>query len=457
MIVRDEAAVLARAISSVRAFVDEIVVLDTGSEDATVAIAEAHGARVGHFAWCDSFGAARNAALGLVTADWVLIIDADEELEPATGAHLREVVSAGVKHGGAICFALPVRSHWTHAGALGDSSTVHKGGRVFRRLPNVSWTGEVHETIVAGVGTTMAYVDTDAPTITHYGYAVGRDVRDQKTSRNLQLLERAYARGHAGGYYAYKLAQHAINEHKHDDAKMWLRRAVAEASTEPQPARFIVAATDLLARMLIDDARKTVSRVEVLASIDEAEVAIVRAVAHYPEAPSLWLRLAEAAVRRGDLSTAARTYATILARTPESAEALIGYASVMRDDPTVVLRTLDRHIAAHGETDTVCAWRGELLRTTGRSQESYDFLDRVVNANPTFTESRITLANLLDLDAAPAEAVRVLSNLLDGDDPPVMVYEILGRALKRLGQLEAAMDAFTIAAARKAEVTPKDG
>ena len=457
MIVRDEEAVLARAISSVRDFVDEIVVVDTGSEDATIAIAEAHGARVGHFAWNDNFSDARNAALGLVTADWVLALDADEELEPATARYLREVVSAGVRHGGAICFALPVRSRWANPDGPGESSTIHKGGRVFRRLPGVAWIGEVHETIAIEDGKTMAYADADAPTIVHHGYAVSREVLARKASRNVELLERARQRDRAGGYYAYKLAQHAISDRNRDEAREWLRQSVVEASTVSSPARFIVTAADLLARMLIEDARKQAAREAARLLLDEAEVAVVRTIAHYPEATPLWLRLAEAAAERGDLSAAARTYSTILSRTPDNPEALIGYASAMRDDPAVVLRTLDRHIAAHGQTDTVCAWRGELLRTTGRVQDAYDYLDRMVNARPDFREARITLANLLDDEGAPAEAVRILSSMLDGDDVPVMVYEILGRALTRMGQSEAAMDALTIAAARKAEAMPTVG
>jgi tetratricopeptide (TPR) repeat protein len=454
MIVRDEEAVLARAIESARGFVDEIVVVDTGSEDDTVNIAEMNGARVGHFAWNDNFADARNAALGLVAADWVLSLDADEELEPASASYLREVVTAGVQHGGPICFALPIQSRWTDPDAPGVTSTVHKGGRLFRRIPGVAWIGEIHETVAIDAEQTMTYADADAPTIVHHGYAAGRDILARKASRNIELLERAYARDQAGGYYAFKLAQHAISERKRDEARTWLRRSVAEASTVTSPARFIVTATDILARMLIDDARKVGSGQEAQGLLDEAEIAIVRAVAHYPGATPLWLRLAESAAQRGDLSAAARTYSTILSRTPDNPEALIGYASAMRDNPTVVLQTLNRHIAAHGQTDTVCAWRGELLRTTGRVQEAYDFLDRTVAAHPEFTDSRITLANLLDDEGAPAEAVRILSSMLDDQNVPVMVYEILGRALTRMGQSEAAMDALTIAAARKAEAIP---
>ena len=78
MIVRDEARCLERCLASARPWVDGIVVLDTGSVDATVEIARRHGARVAHFEWIDDFAAARNAALAASDADWRLVLDADE-------------------------------------------------------------------------------------------------------------------------------------------------------------------------------------------------------------------------------------------------------------------------------------------------------------------------------------------------------------------------------------------
>ena len=78
MIVRDEERSLERCLESARAWVDEIVVVDTGSSDATPDIARRLGARVGRFAWCDDFSAARNAALALAEAPWRLVLDADE-------------------------------------------------------------------------------------------------------------------------------------------------------------------------------------------------------------------------------------------------------------------------------------------------------------------------------------------------------------------------------------------
>ena len=75
MIVKNEAANLPRCLASVQGLVDEMVVVDTGSTDDTVAIAESFGARMGHFPWTDDFAAARNESLRLCTGGWVLVLD----------------------------------------------------------------------------------------------------------------------------------------------------------------------------------------------------------------------------------------------------------------------------------------------------------------------------------------------------------------------------------------------
>ncbi len=82
LIARDEEGAIGLAIKSALALVDEVIVVDTGSRDNTRIIAEGYGARIVEFAWRDDFAAARNAALDEAFGDWVLILDADERLEP---------------------------------------------------------------------------------------------------------------------------------------------------------------------------------------------------------------------------------------------------------------------------------------------------------------------------------------------------------------------------------------
>ena len=78
MIVRDEEQNLRRCLESVQDLVDEIVVVDTGSVDATVEVATSFGAKVSHFTWVDDFAAARNFALAQAAHPWRLVLDADE-------------------------------------------------------------------------------------------------------------------------------------------------------------------------------------------------------------------------------------------------------------------------------------------------------------------------------------------------------------------------------------------
>lgn len=93
MIVRNAERSLAAALASARPFVDEMVVVDTGSTDGTRQIAEQEGARVFDFPWCDSFSAARNHSLAQATGDWIFWMDADDLLSAESGQELRRKIA----------------------------------------------------------------------------------------------------------------------------------------------------------------------------------------------------------------------------------------------------------------------------------------------------------------------------------------------------------------------------
>ncbi|WP_413199836.1 glycosyltransferase [Nostoc piscinale] len=94
MIVKNEETTLPKCLNSVKDFVDEIVVLDTGSSDRTPEIAQQFGAEVHHFQWTNNFSTARNAALKYVTGDWVLVLDADEILNPSIVPQLQDAIQS---------------------------------------------------------------------------------------------------------------------------------------------------------------------------------------------------------------------------------------------------------------------------------------------------------------------------------------------------------------------------
>ena len=92
MIVRDEAFFLARCLDAVAEHVDEIVIVDTGSRDETREIAARYTDNICQFDWVDDFAAARNYSLSKASGDWILVLDADELIEPGDMAKLRQTI-----------------------------------------------------------------------------------------------------------------------------------------------------------------------------------------------------------------------------------------------------------------------------------------------------------------------------------------------------------------------------
>lgn len=181
LIVRDEADHLRRCLASLRDVVDEIVVVDTGSTDDSVAVAEAAGALVLHRPWDGSFSAARNLGLDHVTGDWVLYIDADEHLQPVSRDHVAAVL--GDPAGELVAARVRLRTH--------HGFTPLREYRLWRNRPDVRFTGAIHETHVAALhriaeaeGLRIADVDLQ---IEHEGY---EGDLTHKHRRNLPLLER---------------------------------------------------------------------------------------------------------------------------------------------------------------------------------------------------------------------------------------------------------------------------
>ena len=175
MIVRDEEAVLPRCLDSVRDLVSEMVIVDTGSRDRTVSIAEAYGARVYSHPWQDSFSEARNYGLPFAAGDWLLQLDADEELEQEDVPLIREYVDSS----GYDAYSVFLLSD-------GPDGSVyrHRNVRLFRR-------GRVYyEGIVHNVPVVDGLVCLSPVRILHHGYNLDREAMERKFKRSERLLLR---------------------------------------------------------------------------------------------------------------------------------------------------------------------------------------------------------------------------------------------------------------------------
>lgn len=196
MIAKNESEHIGRCLQSVKDWVDEIVVVDTGSTDDTREIARAWGAAVIEAEWRDDFSLARNASLDRATRDWILFLDCDEELAPGSGPELRELTQNSSYEAYFIRVA-----NLTEMGRLFAPSV-----RLFRNRPNFRFEGRIHEqiatSIIANYG--QQSIGQCSVSIIHYGYNGKQANIQAKIRRNLRLLG-SVDDAKRDGFYYYNL------------------------------------------------------------------------------------------------------------------------------------------------------------------------------------------------------------------------------------------------------------
>ncbi|HEX8085828.1 MAG TPA: glycosyltransferase [Solirubrobacteraceae bacterium] len=209
MIVKDEEAMLGRTLEAIRDHVDEIVVVDTGSQDRTVEIAESFGAKVLHHQWTGDFSEARNISLEAATGDWIIYLDADEVLVDGDGPRLRALTAQTWRE----AFYLVMTNF---VGDVQDNHTQNFNAlRIFRNRPEYRFEGRLHEQWADKLPPYLPerLVTCDVR-VQHFGYLGA--VRDSKgkSERNLELLRRQAAEGDDSPFMHFNLGSeyHALDD-----------------------------------------------------------------------------------------------------------------------------------------------------------------------------------------------------------------------------------------------------
>jgi glycosyltransferase involved in cell wall biosynthesis len=185
MIVRNEEKMLPDCLQSVKDYVMEIIIVDTGSTDRTKEIAEEYGCRIIDFSWQDDFAMARNVALDNCTQPFILSIDADERLinpiilsklclnSPLlAGGWLVHLISEAVRPDGAI------------------DKFVTNLLRFFRNDPRIRFRGIIHEQIHYSILDLGMQIQNSPLEFIHLGYSSDKNDMPTKQLRNLKLLNK---------------------------------------------------------------------------------------------------------------------------------------------------------------------------------------------------------------------------------------------------------------------------
>jgi tetratricopeptide (TPR) repeat protein len=182
LIVKNEAHNLTRCLSSAQKYVDEIVVVDTGSDDQTVTIAQQFGAKVGHFQWCNDFAAARNYTISQACKDWILFLDADEELVIDSTCPPNMIKDQLTAQPDVIAYHLPLFE-------ATESDTELQTIRLFRNRADLRYIGHFHEYIDVRQQLVSVISSITGLKIRHYGYSDVEIARQKCLHRNIPLLE----------------------------------------------------------------------------------------------------------------------------------------------------------------------------------------------------------------------------------------------------------------------------
>ena len=248
MIVRDEAERLERCLSSVAGFVDEMVLLDTGSTDDTVAIAERCGAVVHHLSWPGDFAPARNAALTHLRGDWVLVLDADEVLTEQAREPLRQLMADPD------LLLINLLRHELGAAQAPYSNV----SRLFRRHPAISWSRRYHAMVDDSVAAELAreprwrIADCPVPALLHDGYRPELLASGHKAQRLRAAMEAELAERPGDAYAAAKLGALEISEGRRERGLALLRQGLASCPADAHPERY-----ELLLHLALAEASPT--------------------------------------------------------------------------------------------------------------------------------------------------------------------------------------------------------
>jgi glycosyltransferase involved in cell wall biosynthesis len=225
LIVKNEEQNIGPCLDSVRAFVDELLVMDTGSTDRTIDVARALGARIAHFTWIDDFAAARNAALDAARADWVLSMDADEYLE--SGGHLlRQLVAQPLLGQDGYHLQLiniaPLQGGWIST----------RSPRLFPRA-GVRWVGALHERVRSVRRAHALWIAAPQElTIVHAGYVGTQATEGARLERNTRIAEESVAADPRDAHALFALAETYVAAERYAECVDAVQRFLEVAEQE---------------------------------------------------------------------------------------------------------------------------------------------------------------------------------------------------------------------------------
>lgn len=401
LIVKNEEKNLDRCLRSLQGIADEVVVVDTGSVDRTVEIAESYGATIGHFEWTNDFAAARNESLRLATGQWALWIDADEEV--AEGS--KKAIFEGLirpQFGGYFIRIVNFMSAESDA-----NQYVHTPVRLFRRLPSVCFEGRIHEQVIPSLKELeLPCATLSNATLNHYGYQPEAMAEKDKLNRTVSMLEREVEESPTDPFHWFNLANAYSVGRSPEKAAQAAYQAVCLMDNEaPYGAvAYQILASSLNSQGLSDDAIKV--------CVEAVERGFGVIIVHFELAHALFKR---------------RQYNEALAAIDDVID--MAWPQGLTGDFGV--KTHKSHVL-----------KGQILTALGRLEEADEALAYALGVDPTFPLALFAAGCLRERQNRLPEAALLFGAL--SSDPLLAApsLHLMGKIESKLGNEDRATEAF---------------
>lgn len=224
MIVKDEEDHIGKCLNSIKDVVDEMIIVDTGSSDRTVEICKSFGAQVVDFPWNGSFSDARNYGLDRATGDWILWLDADEEVDSSDVYKLRDAL---------YCDDYLLSIHLiNYYGDLPDSNKTFDIAhtRLFRNHKGFKFLNKIHEMLnvneVLTIKDNIQTIKTIPIKVYHYGYLDPVNENKKKFERNLEMLKKEVAQKDHSPWIDYHIASEYYRAKQYNKAFNHVNRSI---------------------------------------------------------------------------------------------------------------------------------------------------------------------------------------------------------------------------------------
>lgn len=431
LIARDSARTLPACLESIRPWVDEMVVVDTGSQDETPQIARQLGAGVFEFTWCDDFAAARNESLRHARGQWLFWMDSDDTIDETCGRRLRELAH-GQHPANVLGYVMQV-----HCPGPPDSGSIEYTAvdhvKLIRNLPALKFDGRIHEQVLPAIrqlGGDVAWTDVY---VTHSGSDQSPAGRKRKQERDLRILHLELSERPEHPFTLFNLGMTYADMEDYETAARYLACSISLASAGESHLRKAYA---LLANCHFQ-----------LKQAAEAGRVLADGRELFPDDPELLFRSGIMAHHEGRLQEAERAYAQLLRQRAERYfssidRGILGFKA--RHNLAAVYQDMNRPDLAEiqwrcaiGEVPNYCpGWRGllEALIQLRRYQTAAIEVERIIgeaNLHCTALLGRSKLSAVLGhLDAAKRDILHAIAEHPDEIEP----LELLCRYLFERGE-----------------------